>query len=111
MSDLNLDTLHALKRLGVGFSIWIPSSGGVGEYHATVEDLLLLEDDAEKLYAKAHGLTVEQFRDWHDQECSIICSATTKAGNRCSNYVKGGYQVSASVYLQRNGEKCSSHGG
>src|SRR5215469_5702994 len=106
MSKLNVETLRELERLEVGFLISMPAPGGERGHYATVEDLLLFEENPEKLYAKAYGLTLEQFRDWCAHECSIVCSATTKAGNRCTNFVKGGYQVEASEYLRRNGEYC-----
>ena len=60
MSNLDLDTLHALTRLGVNFSIPIPGPGGQREHLVDMEDVLLFEKDPEKLHAKAHGLTVEQ---------------------------------------------------
>jgi hypothetical protein len=109
MSNLNVETLRELNRIGVDFCMSIPGPGGQTAYYPTVEEVLLFEEDSERLYAKAHGLTLDQFREWYGNECSIVCSATTKAGRRCTNFVKGGYQVSGLEYLRRNGECCSSH--
>jgi hypothetical protein len=111
MSNLDLDTLNKLENLRVSLYVSIPAPGGQYDYKTTAAEIPILEEDPEKFYAQAYGLTVEQFRDWHDNGCSILCSATTKAGNRCTNFVRRGFQVSASEYLARNGETCASHGG
>lgn len=111
MSGIDIKTLHAAAKLGVRFYFELSAPGGVQTYFASPEELLILERDPESFEAQAHGLTVEQYREWSGHECSVVCCATTKAGNRCTNFAKGGFQVSAKEWLARYGENCVNHGG
>jgi hypothetical protein len=111
MSKLDMQTLQSLEKMGVNFSVWVTSENGSEEYHASPQDLLVLESDREKFNALAHGLTLDQYKQWTGSGWSVICSATTKAGARCTNYVRAGCQIPASEWLKRIGEKCASHGG
>ena len=97
--------------MGVHFSVWGPAPGGSRQYDVTGRGLLALEKDPEEFFAIANGMSPEQYREWLANDCSIVCSATTKAGQRCTNYARAGYQVEASEWLKRFGERCANHGG
>lgn len=109
MPTLDLQTLNILSAKGVDFCVQVPHECGIMTYSATPEDLVILADDPDALYAKAHGVTKAEFRDWQADECSAICAAKTKAGKPCRNLVQGGYQVSAKRWLELQGGYCSVH--
>jgi hypothetical protein len=92
---IDIQTLNCLSTKGVDFCVQIPNECGIMTYIATPEDLVMLESDPTALYAKVHGVTKSEFRDWQDDGCMAFCAATTRARKRCRNQVKGGYQVSA----------------
>lgn len=75
----------------------------------TPEEVVEFADDPEAIYAKAHGVTKAEYRDWMDDDCTRFCAATTRAGKPCRNMVAGGFQVSAKRWLELQGEYCASH--
>ncbi|HSY35010.1 MAG TPA: hypothetical protein VK814_04605 [Acidobacteriaceae bacterium] len=111
MPELDLETLRSLARLGVHFSVPLNSPMTGLDYFATPEELVVLAENREEFEAHAHGLTIEQYREWTGSEWSVRCVAITKAGSRCQNFAKGGFNVPAKEWLTRYGEKCVNHGG
>src|ERR1035438_7567411 len=113
MSKLDFETLSILSEKGVDFCISVPHEcGECGQttFRATPEDLVIFVDDPAAIYAKAHGVTKSEYRDWVDDECIAHCAAKTRAGRRCRNMVVGGYQVSAKRWLELQGGYCAVHG-
>jgi len=80
-------------------------------YFATHTELEELVQDPAAFYAKVHGVTKAEYLDWMEDRCMAYCSATTRAGKRCRNLVRRGYQVSAKVWLELQNEYCSVHEG
>jgi hypothetical protein len=111
LSNLDAQTLEALRSMDVHFSVWGPAPGGSRQYDVTLGGLLILEKDPEEFFAVVNGMSLGQYREWLESDCSIVCSATTKAGQRCTNYVRAGCQVEASEWLKRYGQRCANHGG
>jgi hypothetical protein len=111
MAKLDVQTLSILSQKGVDFALAVPNECGQMTYYASPEELTILVDDPEAIYAKAHGVTKFEYRDWMSDQCMAYCSATTKAGKRCRNMVVGGYQVTAKRWLELRGEYCVVHGG
>lgn len=111
MPLLDRNTLHLLSEKGVGFALRVPSECGQDTYFASAEDLEVLMTDAEAIYAKAHGVTKAQYRDWMGDGCMVFCSAQTLAGKPCRNLLTGGFQVTAKQWAERQGEYCAVHNG
>lgn len=89
----------------------LTSHEGENVYYASPEELALLESNPDAFYAGAHRLTLEEYREWAGNEYSLVCTATTKAGKRCTNFLPGGFQVSRDEWLERFGDPCVNHEG
>src|SRR4051794_11827475 len=109
VSPVDLRTLSILSERGVEFCISVPNQYGQEIYVATAEDLMTFLEDPTAVYAKALGVTKEQYRDWMDDSCIAYCSAKTRAGRQCRNAVAGGFQVSAARWVALQGEYCMLH--
>jgi len=111
MADVKVDlrTLSILRERGVEFCISVPNQYGQETYLATADDLMTFLDDPTAVYAKALGVTKEQYRDWMDDSCIAHCAATTRTGKQCRNAVPGGFQVSAARWVALQGEYCTVH--
>jgi hypothetical protein len=110
MPTVDLQTLRVLSEKGVSFCIAVPDAWSLMNYWATPEDLVIFADDETALYAKAHGVTKSEYRDWEDDLFCAYCAATTRTGRRCRNMVLGGFTVSPRRWLELQGGYCAVHG-
>lgn len=85
MSDLKL--LQDLNAKGVALALNVPAIGGVQTQSISPEQALGLLTDAEQVYAEVLGLTRTQYVEWHASQGCVYCRATTRAGDRCRNFV------------------------
>ncbi len=83
--------------------------------HAQVVQYL---EDKEVFEAEFEGVTLEELGAFKNAEGAILCSAITKQGLPCKNYVHGAYPEnygpslrSVREWLNKQGEYCVFHDG
>jgi hypothetical protein len=108
---IELKVLKAIEDKGVKFLVAVPSESGTPDRLFSAEDISLFLNDDEALFAKHHGISREQYRDWSDSEYSVTCSGTTKRRLPCKNLVPGGYRVSPETWVALQGQYCDLHEG
>jgi hypothetical protein len=69
-----LTTLRSLESAGVKFVIAVPTESGLADQRFSPEDVVLYLQEPEELYAKCHGVTRAQFRDWSEGpgQCDML---------------------------------------
>lgn len=66
----------------------------------------------EKYAAKMYELTVSEYREWVEHTGGIQCSAQTKLGKRCRNYMNvTPMHLDAKMWKTLQGGCCGVHGG
>lgn len=103
--------LNRLQELGVEFGISIPNQWGATTIAASPQQIVEFEDDPVAFYAKAHGVSVQNYLSWVESNYHVYCSGKTKKGKRCKNVVVGGSNVDADTWANMQGSYCSLHGG
>lgn len=103
MSDLKL--LQDLNAKGVALALNVPAIGGVQTQSISPEQALGLLTDAEQVYAEVLGLTRTQYVEWHASQGCVYCRATTRAGDRCRNFV-----IRAPAWSQPDGRRYARRG-
>lgn len=66
-------------------------------------------DDPDAFFAKRLGVTKELYRDWIEAHCAVRCSARTRRGKQCLNFVRNGVAVSPQEWQELQGEYCPIH--
>jgi len=107
----DLETLRQLAASGIKFTIAIPTECGACDRLFAPEDVALFLREPDELYAKHHGVTLSQFRDWLEAEGKVTCSGTTTLRKPCKNTVPGGFCVSPTEWVRLQGEYCDLHAG
>lgn len=109
----HLKLLQKLNAKGVALALNVPAIGGVQTHYIAPEQALELLTDAEHVYAEVLGLTRPQYAEWHASQGSVYCRATTRAGDRCRNFVIGGTGLAPARWkaLCETGGYCATHGG
>jgi len=108
MSKPNLQVLDYLASKGVRFVIPEGESSHSG-YFVGREEVEEFLDDPDEFFAKQHGVTKAEYRDWREAGGAVRCSATTRKGKQCNNFVKTPYNLTAQGWLALQGHYCVIH--
>jgi hypothetical protein len=104
--------IASLIRDGVNLSTTLMS----GNYWLDEEQTAHYLADRDSFEASMEGVTVEELRAFKAAEGATQCSATTKKGLPCKNYVQGGHPEQqyphvgpVRSWLNKQGEYCHFH--
>jgi len=101
--------IQKLASEGTTFLVTCPSPGGIAQLVASPEDVLLLLQDPVAAKAKLNGVSKQEFLGWLSDGFNVYCAATTKKARPCRGIVVGGYHVSATKWVQLQGQYCPAH--
>lgn len=110
MKDIE-QSIEYLKNQGVKFYIEQSHQFGCETIFLSQQALVEYLDDPIGFWAKDNGVSKENYLNWSNENFSVICCATTKAGKRCKKIVNGGQFVSAQKWIEMQGSYCSVHEG
>jgi hypothetical protein len=104
--------LRVAQDAGCQFVIGVPSLGGSSTAALTPEQAHRLTTDKEGLFAELMGLTVPEYIEWRESQGSVYCSARTKQGKRCRNFIVGATWLEPDEWKAQRAEGgyCSAHG-
>jgi len=107
MSKLDQKTLHYifsnLQVKGYVLGPW----GGKYEY-VEIHNVQKFRDNFRQFCADHHGLTLEQFELWMENDGTPRCGEKTKSGKRCKNPCEAS-QSPAQEWLKLDGGICAYH--
>lgn len=103
--------LQSLTALGVKFTVPLPTPDGFSDRPISIEDILMLENDKDSIFAKLHGITLSQYLAWRSAEYHVQCAALTKKGRRCRQSLPGGVIIDPKKWLEMQGDYCAVHSG
>ena len=106
-----LEFLSELSNKGVSFLVNIPNQSGSITIALSAEDTLKYYVNRDAFIASYHGVELQEYLLWLEEEYSVRCGANTKSGKQCKNTAIGGSVVDPIVWVKMQGEYCAVHGG
>jgi hypothetical protein len=107
-----IEALRIAQEAGCLFVAGVPSLGGSTTQTLTPEKVHLLTTDKQAAFADLMGLTKPEYAEWVASQGSVYCSAWTKLGKPCRNYIVGGTWLQPNEWkaLRAAGGYCTAHG-
>jgi hypothetical protein len=104
--------LHIAQDAGCQFIVGVPSLGGSATLGLTPEQAHRLTTDKQALFAELMGLSVPEYIEWLQSQGSVYCSARTKRGKQCRNFIVGATWLEPEKWKAQRAEGgyCAAHG-
>ncbi len=107
-----IEVLKAAEAAGCSFYVSVPALGGTRTAALTPEQVTRFGSDKQTVFAQVMGLTVPEYVEWYESQGSVYCSARTRQGRQCRNFIAGGTGLEPEEWksLRGVGGYCSTHG-
>lgn len=110
-----VDFIAALKvaqDAGCQLVVGVPVLGGSSTVPLTPEQAYQLTTDKQALFAELTALTKPEYIEWYESQGSVYCSARTKQGKPCRNFIVGGTLLEPGEWKAQRaaGGYCAAHG-
>ncbi|MFM0239673.1 hypothetical protein [Paraburkholderia phytofirmans] len=104
--------LKIAQDAGCQFVVGVPSLGGSTTAALTPEQTHRLMTDKQAVFAELMGLSAPEYLEWYESQGSVYCSAHTKQGKQCRNFIVGATWLAPDEWKSQRaaGGYCSAHG-
>ncbi|MFP3506913.1 hypothetical protein [Burkholderia sp. SIMBA_062] len=107
-----ITTLKVAQDAGCQFVVGVPVLGGSSTVQLTPEQAYQLTTDKQALFAELTALTKPEYIEWYESQGSVYCSARTKQGKPCRNFIVGATLLEPGEWKAQRaaGGYCAAHG-